>query len=313
MKDAPGVAAEMTLNREPHWTWQSPDGQFFVSWASDSFRPREKAPRRALFSLFLGRTDGSGPTRVLAPLCEEAVAWSPDSKRLAFTVTSVDVEEGVPARGLPQTSRIYVIAIDGTADDLIFERSGYWQPEDWSPDGKKLLLLHSEAIGTKLMRSDMVELDMSLVELSKERAKPGEAWTRAMARHVEPIVGDGAAAAPHGGRYSPDGRFIAVTAFPKAAKPSEWKAGDFELGIIDRTDASYRKIAWHPSGLRGPICWSPDSQWIVFSRPLSDDDLRESSQDPKALGQENGLGLWAIKPDGTGERFLTTGWSPDWR
>jgi hypothetical protein len=31
------------------------------------------------------------------------------------------------------------------------------------------------------------------------------------------------------------------------------------------------------------------------------------------INQEHGLGLWAIKPDGTGERLLTTGWGPDWR
>ena len=30
IKDAPGVAAEMTLYREPHWTWQSSDGQWIV-------------------------------------------------------------------------------------------------------------------------------------------------------------------------------------------------------------------------------------------------------------------------------------------
>ncbi len=39
---APGIGVGMTLYREPHWTWQSPDRKYFASWAFDSLRPREK-------------------------------------------------------------------------------------------------------------------------------------------------------------------------------------------------------------------------------------------------------------------------------
>ncbi len=65
---------------------------------------------------------------------------------------------------------------------------------------------------------------------------------------------------------------------------------------------------WYKDGLRGPICWSPDGTEILFSRPLPAGDKREASKE-----EDNGLGLWAIKPDGSGARFLSTGWSPDWR
>ena len=47
---------------------------------------------------------------------------------------------------------------------------------------------------------------------------------------------------------------------------------------------------------------------ILLSRPLEPGDRRENLPTDR-----RGLGIWAIRSDGTGARFLTTGWSPDWR
>jgi hypothetical protein len=67
-------------------------------------------------------------------------------------------------------------------------------------------------------------------------------------------------------------------------------------------------------GKRRPICWSPDGSEILFSRPLKEGDKREGGrEEPGALRQEWGLGLWSVKPDGSGEKLITTGWCPDWR
>jgi hypothetical protein len=304
----------MTLYREPHWTWQSPDQKYFASWAWDSFRPRGKSAVRPRFRLYLGRADGTGPVRLLTPVCQEAVAWSPDSQRVAYAVTT-DREASAhpnPAR----MTRIYVVAIDGTSEDMIFEQPGLWEPQDWSPDGKKLLLTHREFIGP-LMRSDLVEIDMATVEKMQKDARrnSSERWQNSSTGALEPVLGDTAPVSPNDARYSPDGKFIAVTAIRKAEKPgADWKPLDFELGVIDRATATYRKVVWYPDGLRGPICWSPHGLEIVFSRPLKAGDKREAmAPGDGALNQEHGLGLWAIKPDGSGERFLTTGWSPDWR
>lgn len=266
-----------------------------------------------MYYLFLARSDRVGPARILAPLSTEAAAWSPDSKRIAFSKVSSDEELGTHDSGLPKTTRIYVVAIDGSSDDMIFQQPGYWQPEDWSPDGKKLLILDFQYSSQNVFRSNLVELDMNTVKTQQERAIPEQPWQRAMVHRLQPVLPTSPPALPHGGRYSPDGRWIAAVCFPKREAKEEWKAIDFELGVIERATSTYRKIARYPEGLRGPICWSPDNEWILFSRPLAADDLREQPSGPQALRQENGLGIWAIKPDGTGERFLTTGWSPDWR
>ena len=75
--------------------------------------------------------------------------------------------------------------------------------------------------------------------------------------------------------------------------------------MLDVASRRIRIIAEYPEGIRGPICWSPDGKEILFSRHLPAGDQREKVPD--------GLGIWVIRPDGTGARFLTTGWAPDSR
>jgi hypothetical protein len=310
VKDAPGLGEGTALYREPHWTWQSPDRRHFVSCTYDQLRPRDKNGIGPQFALRLGRTDGTGPTRILAPVCTEAVAWSPDGKRVAYAVvTDIEAVDRNPAR----ITRIYVAAIDGSSEEMILERPGLWIPEDWSPDGSKLLLEWSEFFDVTLFRTCLLELDMRQVEKFIKDASLFSRWQRGQNNALKEVLGKASPVEASGGRYSPDGKSIAVTAFRKTAKPGEWKSLDFELGIIDRATASYQKVAWYEDGLRGPICWSPASAEILFSRTLKEGDKREGGKEDGALRQEWGLGLWSIKADGSGARMLTTGWSLDWR
>src|SRR5262249_15004946 len=119
--------------------WQSPDRKYFASWAVDSLRPRDKlivtpSSPNPRFRLHLGRSDGTGPIRLLSPVCREAGAWSPDSKRLVYAV----VTEAGPLSPHPTPAimtRLFVVALDATSEEMIFEQPGHWTPMDWSPDG----------------------------------------------------------------------------------------------------------------------------------------------------------------------------------
>jgi hypothetical protein len=311
VKDAPGLAEGTSLYREPHWTWQSPDRKHFVSCTYDRLRPRGRDGFRPQFALHLGRTDGTGPTRVIEPGCAEAAAWSPDGKRVAYAVVT-DLEP--VRRNAARVTRVYVAAIDGTSQELVLERPGYWAPQDWSPDGKWLLLHWNDFSKGPVSPQGLVELDMVQVEKAISHAPPHSGWQRKQDEALREVVGKAAPVELNDGRYSPDGKSIAVTAIRKPDQPKEWEALDFELGVIERATGTYRRGAWYREGLRGPICWSPDGSAILFSRPLPAEDKREGGrEEPGALRQEWGLGLWSVRPDGTGERLLTTGWSPDWR
>jgi hypothetical protein len=108
-------------------------------------------------------------------------------------------------------------------------------------------------------------------------------------------------------RYSPDGSRIA-TVFSRRAQLTD--PGFHELGVFDIASERLEAIAEypHPDRIHGPICWSPDGIEILIARPLPPGDRREN-----LATDEPGLGIWAIRPGGSGARFLTTGWSPDWR
>ncbi|HKI17233.1 MAG TPA: hypothetical protein VKA15_05115 [Isosphaeraceae bacterium] len=73
LRDAPGLPEGMTWYRQPHWSRQSPDGAYFLSWAIDLGLPIKRYHMPPRFLLHLGRLDG-GPTRLITP---EAMRYSP--------------------------------------------------------------------------------------------------------------------------------------------------------------------------------------------------------------------------------------------
>ena len=114
---------------------------------------------------------------------------------------------------------------------------------------------------------------------------------------------------PDNARYSPDGKCVAITYNDPAQvlAPNELRYLG-KLAVLEVATRHMKTIADYRDGLRGPICWSPDGKEVLFSRyylPKGDD--REKME------AEYGLAIWAIGNEGTRARFLTTGWSPDWR
>lgn len=291
--DAPGLGAGLSLVRAPHWTWQSPDRRHFASCAYEVIRPRDRDGRfQYHFSLHLGRADGTGPTRVIAPVCEEAVAWSPDGKRVAYTVViSLEPDD----RNAPCVSRLFVTAIDGTDERLVLERPGHWTPADWSPDGKKLLLLWSDIFNLSLMHSTLLELDMPQVERAARTARPESRWQRSPHGALHEVLGKAAPVEANAARYSPDGKSIAVTAIRKRDKPGEWQSLDFELGVIDRATAAFKGGGVQESGLAPGGAAGPDL--LVAGR------LRDSVLPAAAGGRRTGR-------SNRGRRSLTPGVGP---
>lgn len=92
---------------------------------------------------------------------------------------------------------------------------------------------------------------------------------------------------------SPDGRRVAFT-------DQGWN--------VVVASAERRSTAWRGLVLGVDSTWSPDGNWIAFTRVV----LGPSRQDPDTYVTSRGI--WTLRPDGTGLRRLTTGddWSPDW-
>jgi hypothetical protein len=311
-EDVPGLREGQTLHRQPHWSRQSPDRRHFLSWATDVGPPREDDQSPVRYMIYLGRTNG-GPVRVLAPHGEETFTWAPDSRRFAYSRTpgpDVRTVTGLAPR-VPST-QVVVAAIDGSHEEVVLEKPGYWTACDWSPDGRRLLLLYRPAPSSRYGRWDLIELDLVVARHQKERMselRPVEDFASGLA--VESCLKsltDGLPVAWFAeSRYSPDGTQIA-TIFSRRARLAD--PGLHELGVFDIASEALRPIAEHPHPDRfiGAICWSPDGTEILFARSLEPGDHRENLPNDKP-----GAGIWAIRPDGKGARFLTTGLSPDWR
>jgi hypothetical protein len=318
LKDMPGLGDGLAVYRDPHWSRLSPDSKYFTSWADELVTRGDTPTGSRPFLLHLGRADGTGPTRVLATVCYESVAWSPDSKRVAYAVaTDRWPWQTTNLLNQPESTRIFLVNADGTEEEMVFEKPGIWHVQDWSPDSKALLLETVNLTVPSAPSGDLLEYDLTGLDKYKKGTFPGAPWQSGTGTSLllRPLAGGQPSHQFSGGRYSPDGKSVAVTASRRPDRPAAaFAVPNFELGVIDRDKGTYRKVVSYPGegyGLRGPICWSPGGDEILYSRPLEKQDKREPGAG--AAAAPAGLGIWAIKADGTGERFLTTGWSPEWR
>ena len=144
LEDVPGLSEGQVLYRDPHWTRQSPDRKFFLSWAHDKSPSSEKCPwPRSVFMIYLGRIDG-GPARVLAPVRSgEVFTWAPDSRKFAYSrMNGPDVRTVTGLAPRVPSTQVVVAEIDGTEEEVVLEKAGYWTASDWSPDGNRLLLIY---------------------------------------------------------------------------------------------------------------------------------------------------------------------------
>jgi hypothetical protein len=315
LEDVPGLSEGQVLYRDPHWTRQSPDRRFFLSWAHDRSPSSEKCPGSlSVFMIYLGRVDG-GLSRVLAPVRPgEVFTWAPDSRKFAysrFNGPDTRTVTGLAPR-LPST-QVVVAEIDGTAEEVVLEKPGYWTASDWSADGNRLLLIYDPTRSPCFGRSDLIELDLDMARHQKERMRelqPAEDF--ASGRTIDYCLKSLTDGLPIGwfvdSRYSPDGKTIAVV-YSHRARLVDF--GFHKLGLFDITSETIEPIAEvpNPEVISGPICWSPDGTEILFARRVHPDAYGEVP----AASESRLPSIWAIRPDGTGARFITEGWSPDWR
>jgi len=323
ISDVPTLTDGVTFIREPHWTHQSPNGKYFASWVYEMGIPDSKwqSPSRAM--LWVGDLNGKW-TRLVNPDCHEEFAWSPDSKRIAFSILSGSKGDQGFFRENFRSGEIAVCGIDGSNLDFLLEQKGIWVVLDWSPDGERLLIARRQFDVPGKTVSDIYEFRMSDALAARKQEKGwstsirGSEWAaRSASRFLSKVVCDCDQMDVCDARYSPDGKSLAALLIDPKNPNAPNECADDELGrgnmrrilgkvaTIDIATGKSRIIADFDYGIRGPICWSPDGGEILFSRYLPKNDKRE-----KCDGV-HGLSIWAVGRDGSNPRFLTTGWSPD--
>ncbi|HBE71866.1 MAG TPA: hypothetical protein DDW52_27305 [Planctomycetaceae bacterium] len=314
--DIPSFNDSYVMFREPHWTRQSPDGTCFASWVYETGKPLSEYRGTLRPVLVVGDLAGTW-TRIVSPDSHEEFAWSPDSKQIAYSVLSRSNYHGI-LQNRPVCTEIFVSGIDGSNFNPLFEQKGNWIVLDWSPDGKRLLIARREFAPKVIV--ELFEFQLSDALLAKQQTEYDPEWTvKTALQFLKPIdlgLGDLQVSSA---RYSPTRSEIAIEAFDPQNMYAPNMVGDDELSrgrmmrllskifVFDLDTASSHKVADYEDGIRGPICWSPDGNDVLFSRYLPKGDDREKFAEAK----EHGLSIWSVSRDGSNARFVTTGWSPD--
>jgi dipeptidyl aminopeptidase/acylaminoacyl peptidase len=243
--------------------------------------------------LFLLETDGT-PRRLLAPgTYAMDAAPSPDGSRIAFVAWS---DEGA--------SDVWVVNRDGTGPQRLTSSTELDDQPAWSPDGTRIAWrsLASEQQGDVwVMKADGTEkrrltIDPSPATVNDVRpawSPDGsriaygsswngnlDIWTMRASDGGDPrrlTTGEASDADP---AWSPDGSTIVFRRL---------RSGDSDLAIVSATGGAVTEFP-RARYQRAPA-WSPDGRTIVFEEDAAPSDVAQ---------------LFAMKPDGTGIRPLTT-------
>ena len=236
----------------------SPDGQR-VAWAEKQH------------GITVAKLDGSG-AKQLTHGDEEWLAWSPDSRSLAYLA------------GPAQRRQLFVKKGDAPAVQMTKVRGFLAEPR-WSPDGKSIgLLLIENAVRAA---GPLVAMSRNIGVIEEQVAEQRIAVVDVATRRLRTVTPPDLYV--YHFDWSPDSKRIAATAAPGSGDNNYWIA---QLHVVDVASATSRPVYKPTLQLANPR-WSPDGRSIAFIEGLMSDE--------GATGGD----LFLIDADGSHVRNLT--------
>ncbi len=223
------VAAEATAS--------SPRGIYVCTLASPS------STRRRI-------TAGSGED----PSDEEAIAWSPDSRQLAFLSNAESSDQ----------MQLYVVSVTGGEARKLTDLKGSLDAPSWSPDGKTVaflfiedaprvpgplepMMLPSGVIGGKIYEQRLTTVDVASRRV--RQLSPADMYVYEY-------------------DWSPDGKTFALSAAHGAGDGNWYIAGVYALQVV----SGEMKALCKPTQQIAMPRWSPDGSSIAFIGGLMSDE-----------------------------------------
>jgi len=156
--------------------------------------------------------------------------WSHDGKQIAYNWEK-EFENG-------QEIQLRVLALEDPKPRVIFRgdvlKRAWVEPQDWSPDGKQILVRISQ---------EGEAYQLALIPVQGGSAK--------VIKTIEP-----GAVFPGMAFFSPDGRYVVYDRLPGKGAASD-------LFIVDVTGGDETPLVRHPADDR-LLGWSPNGNWILF-------------------------------------------------
>lgn len=237
-------------------TW-SPDGEWI---AYRSLGPDGVA------GLFVVRTEGGEPRCVLAgPKVNDPVAWSPDSKRIALAVPS---EGG--------GSHIAILDLVTAEAERVTKGNG--RSPSWSRDGREIVYVSNRTGRDEIWSADVATGGETRITSSGGHTYPAIspqgnriAWLsereglvildRASGRRSGAALSKRVSYAPS---WSPDGRFIAVTAEVQGGVQVYLLTEDGRETLMLTKSAGNGMASWSPDGRRMVVVTNEDGDYGLW-------------------------------------------------
>jgi dipeptidyl aminopeptidase/acylaminoacyl peptidase len=257
----------------------SPDGSRVAYTVSETLMPKEK-DWKSVTQIWVGPTAGPASAARQFTHGENSagnVAWSPDGKSLAFTTN----------REKPDEQQVWFLWADGGEAWQVTHHKGGVRGFQFSPDGKKLLLLATdqpskEEEDRKKEKNDAIVVDRDL--------KMAHLWLADLASGEEKRLTEGNFTVSDP-RWSPDGLRITFTTNP-TPKADDGDATD--AWVLTVASGAKKKLV-QGSGHTHSARWSPDGKSIAYIATPNHGRIEQSN-------------LFVIAADGGTPRELAKQW-----
>jgi dipeptidyl aminopeptidase/acylaminoacyl peptidase len=256
------IGSDKDVAGNPHW---SPDGKWLAFQGSIGEQ----------HGLLLAHPDGSGLTTLTSdmhgtnsplPGTGDDLAWSPDSKQIAF-ISSTPDERYAQASGDPMVitrylykpdagegltrfndnRRLHIFALDVASKQVKQLTQGIYDEHSisWSPDGKQILFASNrEPNQDEFFNYDLFTLNVADNSIHR--------LTATEYNEYDPV-------------WSPDGKHIAYRGTRRGLTDRETTMEDTHVWVMNADGSDRREIGAVIDDRQGSPHWSPDSNSVYFS------------------------------------------------